>query len=254
MNKVVLITGVFGGIGYATAELFKQCKWEVIGIDKLKREDSSNVIDLFIEKDISEPDNIEYIWEKVRHNYQGGLNGLVNNAGYQIAKSVLDTSEQEWDAVMASNIKSVFLSCKHAFELLKRCRGSVVNVSSVHAFATSKNISAYAASKGALLAFTRALSLEFASEGIRVNCVIPGAVNTPMLTAGFNRGVLSGESIAEQLNEIAMRHPLKRVGEPGDIAKLILFLVDNDQSAFITGQSFTADGGALAQLSTEVSR
>lgn len=252
MKRVVLITGVLGGIGYATAELFKTYGWEVVGVDKKKREDRHRDIDLFIERDISKTESIDYIWDKVGNSFPGGIHGLVNNAGYQVAKSVLETTEEDWDTVIASNIKSVFLSAKLSYPLLKLCSGSVVNVSSVHAFATSKNISAYAASKGALLAFTRALSLEFADDNIRVNCVIPGAVNTPMLTAGFNRGLLSGESVEEQLSAIGRRHPLKRVGEPVEIAKLIYFLIDNEQSAFITGQSFTADGGALTQLSTEV--
>ena len=252
MKKNILITGVFGGIGYATAKIFSKKGWSVIGIDKQKREDTHNAIDFFIERDISKTEEIDFIWDTVKHNYSAGIAGLVNNAGHQVSKGLLDTTEEDWDTVFATNVKAAFLLSKYAHPHLSLCQGAIVNVSSVHAFATSKNISSYAASKGALLAFTRALALEFAEGNIRVNCVIPGATNTPMLTAGFNRGLLSGESIAEQLNTIAMRHPMKRVGEAEDIAKLVYFLIDNEQSAFITGQSFVADGGALAQLSTEV--
>jgi len=252
MKKVVLITGVFGGIGYATANLFKQLGWEVIGVDKQIADDYKNAIDLFIQKDISCSANIDSIWEVVQQRYPDGISGLVNNAGYQVAKSVLDTMEDEWDTVFASNIKSVFLSAKYAFPLLQRNKGSIVNVSSVHAFATSQNISAYAASKGALLAFTRALALEFADADIRVNCVIPGAVRTNMLVSGLARGHLGDSSVDVLIDKLGLRHPVKRVGEPEDIANLIYFLIDNEKSAFITGQSFCADGGALAQLSTEV--
>ena len=251
MNQVVLITGVFGGIGYATAKLFKQYGWDVIGIDKVKGDDTENVVDRFIEKDISKTDNIDFIWKTVRDKYPYGIHGVVNNAGHQVARSVIETSEEEWDTVFASNVKSVFLSAKHAFPLLKPNRGAIVNVSSVHAFATSKNISAYAASKGALLAFTRALALEFGDADVRVNCVIPGAVRTNMLTLGLSRGHLEDNSVDEMIDKLGLRHPVKRIGEPEDIANLIYFLMDNEKSAFITGQSFCADGGALAQLSTE---
>lgn len=252
MKKVVLITGVFGGIGYATAKLFKRSGWDVIGIDKQGREDTEGAVDLFIEKDISNAENIDFIWTAVKDKYPSGIHGVVNNAGYQVAKSVLDTSEEEWDTVFSSNVKSVFLSAKYAFPLLKPNKGAIVNISSVHAFATSKNISAYAASKGALLAFTRALALEFAYADIRVNCVIPGAVRTNMLISGLSRGHLGNSDVNMMIDKLGLRHPVKRVGEPEDIANLIYFLIDNERSEFITGQSFCADGGALAQLSTEV--
>lgn len=252
MGKIVLITGVFGGIGYATAKLFKKSGWGIIGIDKQKRDDTENAVDLYIEKDISKTEDIDAIWMTVKEKYPNGISGLVNNAGYQVAKSVLDTTEEEWDMVLSSNLKSVFLSAKHAFPLLKVNKGAIVNVSSVHAFATSKNISAYAASKGGLLAFTRALSLEFSSADVRVNCVIPGAVRTNMLISGLSRGHLGNEGVDTMIDKLGLRHPVKRVGEPEDIANLIYFLIDNERSAFITGQSFCADGGALAQLSTEV--
>jgi NAD(P)-dependent dehydrogenase (short-subunit alcohol dehydrogenase family) len=251
LSKTVLITGVFGGIGYATANIFKQAGWRVIGTDKQQRDDTEHAIDSFICRDISKSENTDYIWDVVRDICPDGLDGLINNAGYQVAKSILETTEGEWDLVFASNVKPSFLSAKHAFPLLKKKKGTIVNVSSVHAFATSKNISAYAASKGALLAFTRALSLEFGDAGIRVNCVIPGAVRTNMLIAGLSRGIL-GDNADAQMDKLGLRHVTKRIGEPGDIGQLILFLADNERSAFITGQSFVADGGALAQLSTEV--
>lgn len=252
MKKVVLITGVFGGIGYATAKLFKQSGWDVIGIDKDGAEDIAGAVELFIEKDISKAENIDFIWAAVKDKYPGGIHGVVNNAGCQVTKSVLDTSEEEWDTVFSSNVKSVFLSTKHAFPLLKRNKGAIVNISSVHAFATSKDISAYAASKGAVLSLTRALALEFSDADIRVNCVIPGAVHTNMLISGLSRGHLGDNSADLMIDKLGLRHPVKRIGRPEDIANLIYFLIDNERSEFITGQSFCADGGALAQLSTEV--
>jgi NAD(P)-dependent dehydrogenase (short-subunit alcohol dehydrogenase family) len=252
MDKIVLITGVYGGIGYAAAKVFKGYGWKIIGVDKEQKEDTDNLLDLFIEKDISETKNIDDIFGQIKVKFPNHINCLVNNAAIQVAKSILETTEEEWDLVYKSNIKSAFTFVKHAFELLKKANGSIVNVSSVHAFATSKNISAYASTKGALLAFTRSAALEFADEGIRVNCVIPGAVNTNMLVAGLSRGHLGDENVQSMMDKLGMRHPMKRVGDPLEIGKLIYFLADNEQSSFITGQSFVADGGALAQLSTEV--
>jgi len=116
------------------------------------------------------------------------LDVLVNNAGFQVTKPLIETTVEEWDMVMTSNLRSVFLGAKLAYPLLKANGGAIVNVSSVHAVATSANIAAYAASKGGLLALTRAMAIEFAPDKIRVNAVLPGAVDTPMLRAGFHRG------------------------------------------------------------------
>jgi NAD(P)-dependent dehydrogenase (short-subunit alcohol dehydrogenase family) len=146
----------------------------------------------------------------------------------------------------------VFNAVKESYDLLKEGNSSIVNIGSVHAYATSRNISAYAASKGALLAFTRALALEFIDDGIRVNCVVPGAVNTNMLVEGLTRANDGFETTQVMLDRLGLRHPIKRVGEPAEIANLIYFLTDNTQSAYITGQSFVIDGGALTQLSTEI--
>jgi NAD(P)-dependent dehydrogenase (short-subunit alcohol dehydrogenase family) len=169
----------------------------------------------------------------------------------QICKPVIETSVEEWDAVMASNIRSVFLSMRFAYPLLKASQGSIVNVSSVHAVATSANIAAYAASKGALLAFTRATAIEFGDAGIRVNAILPGAVDTPMLHEGLARGHIAGASLDELLRGLGGRHVLNRVGDPEEIGKVILFLADNNQSSFMTGQDLIVDGGALCRLSTE---
>jgi len=126
-----------------------------------------------------------------------------------------------------------------------------VNVSSVHAIATSANIAAYAASKGAMLALTRALAIELASNKIRVNAVLPGAVETPMLYAGLNRGHLNGEGVAELVEQLGSKHVIGRVGQPQEIAEAIYFLADGRRSSFMTGQSLVVDGGATIRLSTE---
>ena len=252
MKRIAMITGACGGIGSATAKLFKSEGWGVVGVDRVKGDSSKEYCDVFIEGDISLTKNVDAIFTEVRKAGITHLNSLVNLAAVQVAKSILDTTEDEWDSVFDSNIKSVFNSVKEAHSLLKSAKGAIVNIGSVHSFATSRGISAYAASKGALLAYTRSLALEFIEDGIRVNCVIPGAVNTGMLVDGLMRGSTGFETAQVLMDKLGLRHPINRVGEPDEIASLIYFLSDNTKSAFITGQSFVADGGALAQLSTEV--
>lgn len=153
--------------------------------------------------------------------------------------------------MMASNLRSVFLGAKLAHPLLAINGGAMVNVSSVHAIQTSANIAAYAASKGGLLALTRAMAIEFAPNNIRVNAILPGAVDTPMLRAGLSRGHARGSNVQERLENLARRTVNGRVGRPEEIASAIYFLADNEQSAFMTGQAMVVDGGATARLSTE---
>lgn len=153
--------------------------------------------------------------------------------------------------MMAANLRAAYLTSKVAYRWLEEAKGAIVNVSSVHAVATSVKIAGYAATKGGLLALTRAMALEFSKDGIRVNAVLPGAVDTEMLREGLARGHLEDGSLEDQLAALGARTPLGRVGEPREIARAILFLADPEQSSFITGQSLIVDGGATARLSTE---
>ena len=181
----------------------------------------------------------------------GRLDALVNNAAVQLCKPLVGTTAEEWDEVMASNVRSAYLGVRFGHALL-RCRESaIVNVASVHAAATSIGLAAYAASKGALVSLTRAMAIELASDGIRVNAVLPGAVDTPMLRAGLRRGHAGAGEEEVLVQRLGERHPLQRVGRPEEIAEAILFLCDGTRSSFVTGQTFVIDGGALARLSTE---
>jgi NAD(P)-dependent dehydrogenase (short-subunit alcohol dehydrogenase family) len=223
----------------------------VIGVDRAEFGDDFPANGLFIQSDVSIADNIEAIFSQARA-FTDRLNVLVNNAAVQVSKPLLETSIEEWNTVIASNLSSVFLAVKLAHPLFKTAGGGViVNVSSVHAIATSANIAAYAASKGGLLALTRAMAIEFAPDNIRVNAVLPGAVDTPMLRAGLNRGHLSGGNITERLDNLARKTVNGRIGRPEEIAHAIYFLADETQSSFMTGQALVIDGGATARLSTE---
>ena len=249
--RTVLITGAAGGIGRATVQLFASSGWRVIGVDRAPFGEPFPPDGIYIQSDISVGSNVETIFTQA-HQYTGALNALVNNAAVQISKPLLHTSVEEWDAVMASNLRSVFLSVKLAHPLFKAAGGgAIVNVSSVHAVATSTNIAAYAASKGGLLALTRAMAIEFAPDNIRVNAILPGAVDTPMLRAGLNRGHVSGSDIQTRLDNLARKTVNGRIGKPEEIAHAIYFLADETQSSFMTGQAMIVDGGATARLSTE---
>jgi NAD(P)-dependent dehydrogenase (short-subunit alcohol dehydrogenase family) len=249
--RTLLITGAAGGIGRATVKLFAAYGWRVIGVDRAAFGESFPENGLYIQSDISIGSNLESIFNQA-HEFTGYLNALVNNAAVQVSKPLLDTSVEEWDAVMASNLRSVFLGVKLAHPLFKVAGGgAIVNVSSVHAVATSANIAAYAASKGGLLALTRAMAIEFAPDNIRVNAILPGAVDTPMLRAGLNRGHVSGGDIQTRLDNLARKTVNGRIGQPEEIAHAIYFLADEAQSSFMTGQALIVDGGATARLSTE---
>lgn len=250
-TRTVLVTGVAGGIGQATAQLFHESGWRVIGVDRASIAPELPAQGLFIQADISLPGEIKRIFSETEQ-FTDTLDALVNNAALQIAKPMLETSVEEWDAVMASNLRSVFLSVKLAYPLLKQAGGgAIVNVSSVHAIQTSANIAAYATSKGGLLALTRAMAIEFAPDNVRVNAVLPGAVDTPMLRAGLSRGHAGPGDILERLDNLARRTVNGRIGQPQEIARAIYFLADEDQSSFMTGQALVIDGGATARLSTE---
>ena len=250
-QKFVLITGAAGGIGRATVNLFFEKGWHVVGIDRSDFGEGFPANGLFVRSDISRPEDMQAIFEKVSA-VTDSLDALVNNAAMQIAKPLVETTVEEWDAVMNANLRSVFLGVKLAHPLLKARGGAaVVNVSSVHAIQTSANIAANAASKGGLLALTRAMAIEFAPDNIRANAILPGAVDTPMLRAGLGRGHVGQGDVQERLDNLARKTVNGRVGTPEEIAHAIYFLADNEQSSFMTGQAMIVDGGATARLSTE---
>ncbi len=249
MKRVALVTGAASGIGQATAEVFHAADWETIGIDLKEARGLSTGIS-FQQVDASEEESVAefFSWLCERHQQ---LHVLINNAAVQICKPLIEMTVHEWDTVMASNLRSIFLMTREAYPLIKAAGGAIVNVSSVHAVATSSDIAAYAASKGGVLALTRAMAVEFARDGVRVNTILPGAVDTQMLRDGLNRGHVSVASIEDRLDELGQKTVLGRVGAPEEIARAILFLADDHQSAFMTGQALIVDGGATVRLSTE---
>ncbi len=252
LGQTVLITGAAGGVGRATAQHFMDQGWRVLAVDVLKKPTPSLPESIrFVSMDISQPNQVNELLEYFSKDLVDGLQGLVNNAAVQITKPLVETTADEWDRVHAVNLRAPFLVTKAFYPFLKKAKGSVINVSSVHALATSVDIGAYASTKGGLLALTRAMAIEFGSDGVRVNTILPGATDTPMLDAGLNRDHVKGASLSQRKQDLAAKILLKRLASPDEIARIIYFLADSQQSGYITGQSIVADGGALARLSTE---
>ena len=247
MTRVAVITGAAGGVGRATVAAFRADGWQVVGIDRaaMTGEDKA---DLSLRADLADPAAVASAFAEIAK--LGRVHALVNNAAIQVGSTLVETRPDEWDAVMASNVRSAYLTIRSAFPLMKDGDdAAVVNVSSVHAVATSRGIAAYATSKAAMVGMTRAAAIELAPSGIRVNAVLPGAVDTPMLLAGAQRR--GADSVHEALSALEARTPLGRVAQPAEIAQAILFLSDSARSSFMTGQSLIVDGGATTQLSTE---
>lgn len=240
--KTVVITGASGGIGAACVEEFTELGWRTIGID---RSDPDTGAHRTVHCDVSDVDGVRQAIAALNEEPQ--IDALVNNAGIAMDRPFRELSVEDWDLVMTTNVRSAFLLTQGLLDQLTATSGGVVNVASVHAIATSRGVAAYAASKGALVALTRATSLDLAEFGVRVNAVCPGATDTAMLHAGASgaRGDSKG------LDNLVARTPLGRVASPREIARSVAFLADSDRSGFTTGQTLVVDGGATSQLSTE---
>jgi NAD(P)-dependent dehydrogenase (short-subunit alcohol dehydrogenase family) len=250
-QRTVLITGAAGGVGRACVEYFHEQAWDVIAIDVRNPQPALPAGVEYIKADIGIAAEVEALADRLLSGLSGGLAALVNNAAVQITKPLAETTSQEWDEVHAVNLRAPFLLAKALYPALARAHGAIVNVSSVHALATSAEIGAYASTKGGLLALTRSMAIEFAKDGVRANAVLPGATDTPMLQAGLERGHVAGGDPEARKATLAGKILLKRLAAPAEIARVIYFLADGAQSSYITGQSIVADGGALARLSTE---
>ena len=237
MTKTVVVTGACGGIGGAVVALFNAAGWRTIGID---RDDPEGRVQAarFVKCDVADERDLAAGVASLADETQ--VDALVNNAAVMVSKDFAELSTADWDLTMNTNVRPAFLLTQALLPKLAASSGGVVNVASVHAVATSRGVTAYAASKGALVAFTRATSLDLASHGVRCNAVCPGATDTPMLRAE-----------PDALRALIERTPLRRIAAPAEIAEAILFLADSSKSGFITGQTLTVDGGATSQLSTE---
>jgi dihydroanticapsin dehydrogenase len=246
-DKVVVLSGAAAGIGRATAQLFaaEGARLVLTDIDtvhgaEVAAEVGGEGTAVFVEADMSRAADVERVMQ-VTDDVFGRLDVVVNNAGVQRSGAVTDFDESEWDLLLGVNPKSCFLSAKYGVPLLRRGGGGViVNVSSIAGLKGGPGMTGYSASKGAIIAFSRALATELAGDGIRVNSISPGWVDTPFNGPAID--FLGGPEQQQALVEQGV--PMGRQGVPAEIASSILFLA-SDASSYMTGQSLVVDGGAI---------
>ena len=254
-GRSALVTGGSSGIGLAVAQVLagRGAAVAIASIDTPEaqatadrlRTDGHDVTAWTV--DVTDAGAVREMVEGVVDR-AGGLDIVVNSAGIQRYGDVVDTDEATWDHVLGSNLKGVFLTGKYAVPHLRaRGGGAIVNVASVQGHATQKGVAAYTASKGGILALTRAMAVDHAADGIRVNSVSPASVDTPMLRWAAEKfgGDDGAQATVEQWGRM---HPLGRVATAEEVAQVVAFLV-SDAAAFVTGADYVVDGGLLASLS-----
>jgi NAD(P)-dependent dehydrogenase (short-subunit alcohol dehydrogenase family) len=221
-GKQIVVTGAASGLGLAIAQAAEAEGAAIIALDRdVAPFDGAQPCDITDETAVSAA-----LADLPR------IDAVVNSAGIARRATAADTDMADFDAVMAVNVRGAFLVSKYALPALRRSRGSILHLSSGVATTGLKNRAAYTASKGALLSLTRNMALDYAADGVRVNCLCPGFVNTPLLAT----------MPAERRARLTALHPLGRMGEPEDIAHMALFLM-SDQASWITGQAIAVDGG-----------
>ena len=252
-SKIAFVTGGSKGMGFGIARAFLACKARVAicsnepeSLAQAKAELDAGDDLIAIEADVSLGNNVK---DAVAQTVEqlGGLNVLVNSAGIQRYGTIADTPEETWDEVMSVNLKGVYWASRYAIPHIEEAGGgAVINLASVQAFASQSNAAAYTASKGAILALTRAMALDHADAGIRVNAICPAAIDTPMLR--WAADIWKGDNTAEAtIAAWGTGHPIGRVGSVQEVAAVATFLA-SDLCPFMTGADIKVDGGVLSKL------
>jgi len=249
-EKVAIITGAGSGIGRTTALLFSEegAKVVVVDIDKARGQDTVDIITrkgreaILVPTDITDPSQVKSMVTKVIEAY-GRMNILVNNAGIYVQGDIISTNEEQWDKIIAVNLRAAFLCCKYCIpQMIKSGGGVVINVSSEAGIVAIKNQVAYNVSKAGLISLTKSVAVDFASQNIRANCVCPGTTETPLVAFA-----LAKQADPERARrEVEKIRPANRLGKPEEIAYGILYLA-SDESPYATGTVLSIDGGYTAQ-------
>jgi NAD(P)-dependent dehydrogenase (short-subunit alcohol dehydrogenase family) len=248
-GKVALITGGTSGIGRATAALFAK-EGAAVALTGRNRERGGEVVAgierqgghaLFIQADVRVADDCRRAVELTLERF-GRIDVLFNNAGVFHPKTVPECTEEEWDETIDSSLKGAFLMSKYALpSMIERGSGSIIHNSSGWGILGGDRAAAYCAAKGGLVVMAKAMAIDHGPDGIRVNCVCPGDVDTPMLADDAQKRGMSWEDYQAGASD----RPLGRVGTAEEIARAVLFLASDDAS-FITGESLVVDGGGVA--------
>jgi meso-butanediol dehydrogenase/(S,S)-butanediol dehydrogenase/diacetyl reductase len=248
-DKTALITGAASGIGAATARLFAQEGARVVLADvqdTLGREVADQIRAAggtahYIHADVSASEDVAGMIQATVEHF-GSLDILYNNAGLARGGSITEIAEEDWDLVIAVDLKSIYLGCKYAIPRMRERGGAIVSTASVAGLRGSPGLHAYGAAKAGVINLTRSIAAEAGQYGIRVNCVCPGIIETPIWGA---LGQLPPEARTEMFRRMGEGVLLGRSGQPEEIAKVILFLASDDAS-YITGAAIVVDGGLTA--------
>lgn len=244
-NKVALITGAGAGIGAGIAERFSEAGASVIIFDvngeaaegvSRKLNQNRPGLSLAVQGDVSNEGEVKTAVERAVAKF-GTVDILVNNAGIDVSGLAPEMSSSEWDRVLNVNLKGAFLFSKYVIPHMRGRGGAIVNISSVHAIVSNEGYAAYDASKAGMLAMTRTLALDHGRDGIRVNAICPGYINTPMTEEWFKEQ----PDPEATLKQVLAFHPLGRIGTPRDVAEAALFLV-SDAASFVSGTYLVVDG------------
>jgi len=248
-DKVVIVTGGASGIGRATALLFSRegATVAIVDIDEPKGQAVvQSIVDsggkaVFLRCDVTKTVECRSAVNRVLKEY-GKISVLFNNVGIIRRASVVDTTEEEWDRVMDTNVKSVFIFSKYVIPVMTEAGGGVIiNTASGWGIMGGQKAASYCASKGAVVLLTKAMALDHGPQNIRVNCICPGDTETPLLISEARQLGIPREEFLEE----AKQRPLQRIGRPEEIANAVLFLA-SDAASYVTGTALVVDGGGLA--------
>lgn len=250
-GQAAVVTGAGRGIGLAIVERLLQDGASVVMTQRSRSQGEAACRRLeaahpgrvaFVAADIRASDEVASVIDAAIDAF-GRIDILCNNAGKGLLRGVHETDEVDYDLVMDTNVRGIFLACRHAVpHMLAQGAGSIINIGSVAAFVGFESDAAYCASKGAVLALTRQMALDFAPHGIRVNCISPGFVETEMMRTFVD----SHPDPEATERDIVALHPIGRMGTSDEVAAVAAFLASDDAS-FVTGESIAVDGGLLAR-------
>lgn len=253
-DRVTIVTGAASGIGRATALAFGREGARVMcadinpeGAEAAAREIASAGAEAAaLQTNVAEEEEVRQMIAATVRRW-GRLDVMFNNAGTGFGTPLTQMTVEQWDRVMAVNLRGVFLGCKHAIpEMLKTGGGAIVNTASDAGLRASAYLGAYCASKAGVILLTKSAAVEWAARGIRVNCVCPGLVRTPIVDPYLKQVQdITGATPEQTWSRLARTHPIGRVGEPEDVARAVLFLA-SDEAEFVTGVALPVDGGLEA--------